>query len=75
MKPTAQEPNSCDKPSNNNDLREANGSEDIARAALPADLEVVIRSWPDLPEPVKAGIVAMVKSASRTESQGIAGGE
>jgi len=27
------------------------------------DLAVVVEAWPTLPEPVKAGIVAMVKAA------------
>lgn len=35
----------------------------------------VIRDWPKLPEAVRAGIVAMVKAASRTDLQGIAGGK
>lgn len=32
----------------------------------PADLAEVMASWPDLPEAVKAGIVAMVKAAKGT---------
>jgi hypothetical protein len=31
--------------------------------ALPADLTAVIDAWPDLPEALRAGIVAMVKAA------------
>ncbi len=30
----------------------------------PPDLAAVIDAWPDLPEPIRAGIVAMVKAAS-----------
>jgi len=28
----------------------------------------VVDAWPDLPEPIKAGILAMVKAASRAEA-------
>ncbi|MFC1782735.1 hypothetical protein ACFL02_04010 [Planctomycetota bacterium] len=30
------------------------------------DLERILTAWPDLPEPVKAGIVAMVQAASKS---------
>ena len=32
--------------------------------ALPADLAAVVDAWPTLPEPIKAGVLAMVKAAS-----------
>ena len=28
------------------------------------DLQVILDKWPDLPEPIRAGIVAMVKAAA-----------
>ena len=31
--------------------------------ALPPDLADVVTAWPDLPQAIKAGIVAMVKAA------------
>jgi hypothetical protein len=31
---------------------------------MPADLAAVIDAWPELPEAVRAGIVAMVKAAT-----------
>jgi hypothetical protein len=31
---------------------------------LPPDLAAVAAAWPDLPEPIRAGILAMVKAAS-----------
>ena len=31
-------------------------------AEMPDDLAVVVAAWPDLPEPIRAGILAMVKS-------------
>jgi hypothetical protein len=34
------------------------------RRAAP-DLAEVVAAWPTLPEPIKAGILAMVKAASR----------
>ncbi len=37
-----------------------------AASNLPPDLTAVIDAWPDLPEPIRAGIVAMVKAASGT---------
>ena len=37
---------------------------------LPSDLQAVIESWPNLPRPVKAGIVAMVKALRREEDNG-----
>jgi len=40
------------------------------------DLAAVIRAWPTLPEPVKAGIVAMVRaSAGDSAANCAAGGE
>ena len=33
------------------------------------DLQVVIDAWPSLPEPVKAGILDMVKAAGTTQAQ------
>jgi len=30
----------------------------------PADLAAVIAAWPDLPEPIRAGIVAMVNATN-----------
>ena len=41
----------------------------------PADLAEVVASWPDLPEAVKAGIVAMVKAACSPASAGGKGTE
>jgi hypothetical protein len=32
--------------------------------AVPADLAAVVNAWPTLPEPIKAGVLAMVKAAS-----------
>jgi hypothetical protein len=32
---------------------------------LPPDLAAVVKAWPRLPEALKAGIVAMVKAASK----------
>jgi hypothetical protein len=33
---------------------------------LPPDLAAVVAAWPTLPEPVRAGILAMVRTASGT---------
>ena len=33
-------------------------------APMPPDLAAVVAAWPTLPEPVKAGILAMVKAVS-----------
>ena len=33
-------------------------------ASLPPDLAAVVEAWPDLPEALRLGIVAMVKAAS-----------
>jgi hypothetical protein len=30
---------------------------------MPPDLAEVVATWPDLPEPIRAGIVAMIRSA------------
>jgi len=32
--------------------------------ALPADLAAVVKAWATLPEPIKAGVLAMVRAAS-----------
>ncbi len=32
-----------------------------------ADLAAVVTAWPDLPEPVRAGIVAMVDTTKQTD--------
>ena len=37
--------------------------------ALPADLAVLIDTWPDLPEPVRAGIVAIVERLHAKEAR------
>jgi hypothetical protein len=34
------------------------------------DLVAIVGAWPTLPEPVKAGIVAMVRAAGGTKSGG-----
>jgi N-acetylneuraminic acid mutarotase len=34
-------------------------------APLAPDLAAVLSAWPDLPEPIKAGIVAMVQSVKK----------
>ena len=34
----------------------------------PSDLALVIEAWPTLPEAIRAGIIAMVRSASRGEA-------
>jgi hypothetical protein len=38
------------------------GNEGI-RSEMPADLQSVVSAWGDLPEAIKAGIVAMVKAS------------
>ena len=37
---------------------------------LPPDLAEVAAAWPDLPEPIRAGILAMIRSASGTGKGG-----
>ena len=37
--------------------------EPSSAGALPTDLRRVVEAWPELPDAVKAGIVAMVKAA------------
>jgi hypothetical protein len=32
---------------------------------MPPDLAAVVAAWPDLAEPIRAGIVAMVRAASK----------
>jgi len=39
------------------------------RPTLPPDLAAVIDAWPNLPEPIRAGILAMVKAASGREAR------
>ena len=41
---------------------------DISR--IDPDLAVVVKAWPELPEPVRVGIVAMVKAAKDTKGRG-----
>jgi len=36
------------------------------------DLAAIVKAWPDLPEAVKAGIVAMVKAADAGREDGTA---
>ncbi len=33
---------------------------------IPPELTTVIKAWPDLPEPIKAGILAMVQAARQS---------
>jgi hypothetical protein len=40
----------------------ATGQSEVARA-LPSDLQAVVDAWGTLPQPVKAGILAMVKAS------------
>src|SRR3954466_772099 len=35
-------------------------------ADMPPDLAVVVSAWPDLPEPIRAGILAMVRAAGKS---------
>jgi hypothetical protein len=35
----------------------------IDTAELPSDLAEIVAAWPELPEPVKAGILAMVQAS------------
>ena len=39
--------------------------DDAARITSDPDLASVVNAWPSLPEPMKAGILAMVKAATR----------
>ena len=55
-------PNSSDS-----DADSASGTPPNALKNIP-DLQVVMDWWPHLPEPVKAGIVAMVKAHQKAES-------
>ena len=38
---------------------------------IPDDLRAIVEAWPTLAQPVRAGIVAMVKAASRATEKGI----
>jgi hypothetical protein len=79
MKPTAHDAAARRNLDNHNNLSDSGKTDEAARAAksaaFPEDLQVVIRSWSILPDALKDGIVAMIQTASRTESQGVAGGE
>ena len=64
--------NPCSKSRQSNHLR--NRSHPITRVAASQgdrsplddpDLAAVVAAWPGLPEPIRAGIVAMVKAASK----------
>jgi hypothetical protein len=35
----------------------------VTRLDLPSDLAAIVVAWPELPEAIKAGILAMVKAA------------
>ena len=37
----------------------------IDTSELPPDLAEIVAVWPELPEPVKAGVLAMVKAAAK----------
>jgi hypothetical protein len=37
--------------------------------AVPADLAAVVAAWPTLPEPVRAGILAMVRASDQGEAK------
>ena len=37
---------------------------------LPPDLREVVRSWPDLPEPVKSAVLALVKHSVKAGRKG-----
>ena len=36
----------------------------------PPDLAEVVQAWPELPEPIRAGILAMIRSASGKGKKG-----
>ena len=76
---TGPEPTSL-TPGNHKDLRNATQERGAESGAvlpdfgpLDADLRRVIEAWPDLPQSAKAGIVAMVKAASRDVGSGGSG--
>jgi hypothetical protein len=49
------------------------GNSALVRPATPASdpgLALVVERWADLPEPVRAGIVAMVEAQTRGEAEG-----
>ena len=43
------------------------GGREPENANSAPDLQAVIDAWPDLPDPVKAGILAMVKAATQSQ--------
>ena len=49
-------------------MRQSLGSLGVERAETPGgergDIGIVVTAWPELPEAIQAGIVAMVKAAS-----------
>ncbi len=40
------------------------GADSADLAQIDSDLQHIIDAWPDLPEPIKAGVLAMVKAAN-----------
>jgi hypothetical protein len=40
--------------------------DDGIRSEMPADLQSVVSAWADLPDAIKAGILAMVRAAGST---------
>ena len=44
-------------------IRTPTGTAPVPTALPPPDLAAVVEAWPELPEALKAGIVAMVKAA------------
>ena len=65
MRPQAE----CSNGNANNDLRQSprQVAEHLPNDTCKTDsyLAAVVEAWPDLPEAIKAGIVAMVKAASK----------
>jgi len=45
-----------------------NDKQNDKRASADANLAEIVRAWPTLPEPLKAGILAMVGAASGTDA-------
>ena len=58
---TAEKPNACD---NAPVTPSSSPSSSGGNPPLDADLRRLIRAWPTLPEPVRAGIVAMVEAVA-----------